>query len=124
MASAATAEATESGAWALLALKSLPASPMKAQWQPDASGAAVARLEGKDFEYFMRQHHIVIGRNSSKGEVDVHMGHSNFVSRRHLEIFYEEPHFYLYCNGKNGIFIDGVFHRKGSGKSLLPKVYV
>ncbi|XP_011140578.1 forkhead box protein K2 isoform X2 [Harpegnathos saltator] len=111
----------ESDAWALLALKSAPASPTKMQWNPESKGAPIARLEGREFEYMVRQRRITIGRNSSKGEVDVNMGHSSFISRRHLEIYYEHPSFYMVCNGKNGVFIDGVFQRKGASPFQLPK---
>ncbi|KAF7402967.1 hypothetical protein HZH66_005234 [Vespula vulgaris] len=91
------------------------------QWNPEAKGAPIARLEGREFEYMVRQRRITIGRNSSKGEVDVNMGHSNFISRRHLEIFYDHPFFFMTCNGKNGVFVDGVFQRKGAPAFQLPK---
>ncbi|BES99120.1 forkhead [Nesidiocoris tenuis] len=110
----------ESDAWALLALKSAPASPSKAaQWMD--KGQVIARLEGREFEFHVRQKRTVIGRNSSRGDVDVNMGHSSFISRRHLELMFEHPHFFLVCNGKNGVFVDGVFHRKGAPSFQLPK---
>lgn len=111
----------ESDAWALLALKSAPASPSKLQWSPDNKGTAIARLEGREFEYMVRQKRIIIGRNSSRGEVDVNMGHSSFISRKHLELFFDHPHFFMVCNGKNGVFVDGVFQRKGAPQLQLPK---
>ncbi|KAK0168507.1 hypothetical protein PV327_002298 [Microctonus hyperodae] len=111
----------ESDAWALLALKSAPASPTKMQWNPETKGAPIARLEGREFEYMVRQRRITIGRNSSKGEVDVNMGHSSFISRRHLELFYDHPCFFMTCNGKNGVFVDGVFQRKGAPAFKLQK---
>ncbi|KAK9752519.1 FHA domain [Popillia japonica] len=111
----------ESDAWALLALKSAPASPSKVQWSPEEKGEAIARLEGRDFEYFVRQNKITIGRNSSRGDVDVNMGHSSFISRRHLEVFFDHPYFYMLCNGKNGVFVDGVFQRKGAPSIQLPR---
>nr|CAD7428280.1 unnamed protein product [Timema monikensis] len=114
----------ESDAWALLALKSAPASPSKVQWSPESKGIPIARLEGREFEYMVRQKRITIGRNSSRGEVDVNMGHSSFISRRHIEIFFEHPHFYMVCNGKNGVFVDGVFQRKGAPSLQLPKTPV
>lgn len=115
------ARTQESDAWALLALKSAPASPSKVQWNPDNKGTAIARLEGREFEYMVRQKRIIIGRNSSRGEVDVNMGHSSFISRRHLELFFEHPHFFMLCNGKNGVFVDGVFQRKGAPAYRLGK---
>ncbi|KFM67604.1 Forkhead box protein K2, partial [Stegodyphus mimosarum] len=115
---------SDSDAWALLALKSAPASPSKVQWSPEPKGAAIARLEGREFEYMIRQYRITIGRNSRVGEVDVNMGHSSFISRRHLEITFESPHFFMTCNGKNGVFVDGVFQRKGAAPLQLPKMCV
>ncbi|XP_060522426.1 forkhead box protein K1 [Cylas formicarius] len=116
-----SARTSESDAWALLALKSAPTSPSKVQWSPDEKGDVIARIEGRDFEYLVRQNRIVIGRNSSRGDVDVNMGHSSFISRRHLEVFYDYPYFYMTCNGKNGVFVDGVFQRKGAPPIRLPK---
>lgn len=116
--------ASDNDAWALLALKSAPSSPSRLQWNPEQKGAAIARLEGREFEYMIRQKRISIGRNSSRGEVDVNMGHSSFISRQHLEIFYECAHFFMVCNGKNGVFVDGVFQRKGAAPLPLPKTCV
>ncbi|XP_027696684.1 forkhead box protein K2 [Vombatus ursinus] len=125
---------------------------------------AVARLEGREFEYLMKKRSVTIGRNSSQGSVDVSMGHSSFISRRHLEIFTppggsptpvassaeahpsqpqplvqqpppppppsqrspaEDPgtggDFYLRCLGKNGVFVDGVFQRRGAPPLQLPR---
>jgi len=115
------ARTQESDAWALLALKSAPASPSKVQWNPESKGTAIAKLESREFEYMVRQKRIIIGRNSSRGDVDVNMGHSSFISRRHLELFFDFPHFYMICNGKNGVFVDGVFQRKGAPPYRVPK---
>ncbi|MBN3300601.1 FOXK2 protein, partial [Amia calva] len=92
------------------------------------SGPAVARLEGREFEYMMKKRSVTIGRNSSQGSVDVSMGHSSFISRRHLEIFTAGEDgtgggdFYLRCLGKNGVFVDGVFQRRGAPPLQLPRV--
>ncbi|XP_018090931.1 forkhead box protein K2 isoform X3 [Xenopus laevis] len=91
----------------------------------------VARLEGREFEYLMKKRSVTIGRNSSQGCVDVSMGHSSFISRRHLEIFIggsgdgddaDVGDFYLRCLGKNGVFVDGVFQRRGAPPLQLPRV--
>ncbi|XP_061568732.1 forkhead box protein K2 isoform X2 [Cololabis saira] len=96
--------------------------------------AAVARLEGREFEYLMKKRAVTVGRNSSQGSVDVSMGHSSFISRRHLEIFTTGDDgaagaggagggdFYLRCLGKNGVFVDGVFLRRGAAPLQLPRV--
>ena len=112
---------SENDAWALLALRSAPASPSRRAWSPEPHGTAIARLEGRDFEYIMRQNRITIGRNSSKGDVDVNMGHSSFISRNHLAISCDHPRFFMVCGGKNGVFVDGVFQRKESPPLELPK---
>ncbi|XP_049632140.1 forkhead box protein K2 isoform X1 [Suncus etruscus] len=90
-----------------------------------AGGWAVARLEGREFEYLMKKRSVTVGRNSSQGSVDVSMGHSSFISRRHLEIFTPPAapgDFYLRCLGKNGVFVDGVFQRRGAPPLQLPRV--
>lgn len=86
------------------------------------SSQALARLEGRDFEFVMRQRTVTIGRNSSHGSVDINMGHSSFISRRHLQITYDEATgFSLRCLGKNGVFVDGVFQRRGAPPLPLPR---
>ncbi|XP_026096099.1 forkhead box protein K2 [Carassius auratus] len=90
--------------------------------------AAMARLEGREFEYVMKKRSVTVGRNSSQGSVDVSMGHSSFISRRHLEVFSAAAEdtgsgeFYLRCLGKNGVFVDGVFLRRGAPPLQLPRV--
>lgn len=114
-------EATEdSGVIALLALRSAPCSPVHGRRNtpnlgaPPSDGPVLARLEGRDFEFFMRNPSVIIGRDSSQGSVDVNMGRSSFISRRHLQLNFVEPNFYLRCLGKNGVFVDGAFQRRGA----------
>ncbi|CAN0017652.1 unnamed protein product [Lampetra planeri] len=52
------------------------------------------------------------------------MGRSSFISRAHLEIALEGSHFMLSCLGKNGVFVDGVFQRRGASALRLPKTCV
>ncbi|XP_039665773.1 forkhead box protein K1 isoform X1 [Perca fluviatilis] len=142
----------DTGARALLALQSAPCSPVRvavtshSYHQPSLALLgppmmearadagmfpvrlacpplqALARLEGRDFEFVMRQRTVTIGRNSSHGSVDVNMGHSSFISRRHLQINYDEASgFSLRCLGKNGVFVDGVFQRRGAPPLSLPR---
>lgn len=142
----------DTGARALLALQSAPCSPVRvavtshAYHQPSLAllgppmmeartdagilpvrlgsppSKALARLEGRDFEFVMRQRTVTIGRNSSHGSVDINMGHSSFISRRHLQITYDEAGgFSLRCLGKNGVFVDGVFQRRGAPPLPLPR---
>ncbi|KAM9391832.1 forkhead box protein K2 isoform 2-T2 [Pholidichthys leucotaenia] len=88
------------------------------------SSGPVARLEGREFEYMMKKRSVTVGRNSSQGSVDVSMGHSSFISRRHLELFTDDSsgEFYLRCLGKNGVFVDGVFLRRGAAPLQLPRM--
>lgn len=86
----------------------------KSDCQWGSGNSPIAKLEGREFEYLVRQNKISIGRNSKLGDVDINMGHSSFISRKHLEIKYDPPEFYLVTRGKNGVFVDGHFHRKGS----------
>lgn len=119
-------QATENDdAWALLALKSAPASPTRVPWNDGGQkGVILARLEGREFEYLIRKNRITVGRNSKQGEVDVNMGHSSFISRKHLEIICESPNFFLNCTGKNGIFVDGIFQRRGAAPLQLPRTCI
>lgn len=137
----------DTGARALLALQSAPCSPVRVGVTSPAyppnftfSGSSVlsrgcampprlasppralARLEGRDFDFVMRQRTVTVGRNSSHGSVDINMGHSSFISRRHLQITFEDPcGFSLRCLGKNGVFVDGVFQRRGAPPLQLPR---
>ncbi|KAK0145050.1 Forkhead box protein K1 [Merluccius polli] len=87
------------------------------------SSRALARLEGRDFEFVMRQRTVTVGRNSSHGSVDINMGHSSFISRRHLQVTHDDEAggFALRCLGKNGVFVDGVFQRRGAPPLQLPR---
>ncbi|XP_072838853.2 forkhead box protein K1 isoform X3 [Pogona vitticeps] len=87
---------------------------------PPEAAPPLARLQGRDFEFLMRRPAVTIGRHSSQGSVDVHMGPSSFISRRHLELAFRAPHFYLRCLGKNGVFVDGAFQRRDAAPLQLP----
>ena len=79
-----------------------------------------ARLEGRNFEYCMAKKRIVIGRNSKQGDVDVNMGTSRFISRKHVEIMLDRNNFYLLCRGKNGVFVDDIFQKRENKRMQLP----
>lgn len=123
-------------AWVLLSLRSAPASPTSSgsnnqtpSWVRERTAStngtkpssAMARLEARGFEYLIRDKRTIIGRDSSRGKVDVNMGHSSFISRRHIEIVFDPPNgFFMMCRGKNGVFVDGVFQRRGAPAYKLP----
>ena len=117
---------TQADAWALLALKEgqvqHPDKMVNGGASQHTSKGPIAKIQGKEFEYSMRQARVVIGRNSStQGDVDIHLGNSSFISRAHVEILFEQQQFYLKCNGKNGIFMDGQFQRKSAPPLAMPK---
>ena len=116
---------TQADAWALLALKEGAQHSPKEKMVNGAqhvSKGPIAKIQGKEFEYSVRQARVVIGRNSStQGDVDIHLGNSSFISRAHVEILFEQQQFYLKCNGKNGIFMDGQFQRKSAPPLAMPK---
>uniref|UniRef100_A0A336MAJ5 CSON001005 protein n=1 Tax=Culicoides sonorensis TaxID=179676 RepID=A0A336MAJ5_CULSO len=87
------------------------------------SGNFIARLMSKDNILLVSDHTIEIGRNSSKQNVHFHVGKNSFVSRKHLVLQYDPKSkgFYLLCLSKNGVFVDGVFTRKGAEPLRLPK---
>ena len=77
-------------------------------------------LEGTELaRHEIRRKRTVVGRHSSRGSVDIHIGHSNYISRRHLELVYVNSCFHLCCSGKNGLFIDGKLYRKNSSRVKL-----
>uniref|UniRef100_UPI00358EC75B forkhead box protein K2-like n=1 Tax=Myxine glutinosa TaxID=7769 RepID=UPI00358EC75B len=116
---------TDQGARALLALHSAPCSPA---WpaalsaREDLAGPILAHLRGKELDVAVRGCLTVVGRTSSRGphDVDVTVGRSSFVSRRHLDLVFEHGTFFLRCPGKNGVFVDGAFLRRGAPALQLP----
>lgn len=84
----------------------------------------IARLISKDNILLISEDLIEIGRNSSRAQVDFHVGRNSFVSRKHLLLHHDhtDGEFYLSCLSKNGVFIDNIFHRKGAEPYLLPRV--
>lgn len=87
---------------------------------PRMEQGAYARLEGRNFAFYMTKKRTVIGRNSKLGDVDVNMGSSRFISRRHLEIVLDRNSFYILCRGKNGIFVDDTFQRRENKRVQIP----
>lgn len=83
----------------------------------------IARLMSKENILLVSDHTIEIGRNSSKSNVHFHVSKNNFVSRKHLIIQFDPKNkgFYLLCLSKNGVFVDGIFQRKGVEPLRLPR---
>ncbi|KAK7929370.1 hypothetical protein WMY93_005765 [Mugilogobius chulae] len=112
----------DSGARALLALQSAPCSPVRvavtSRSYPQSSlflGPPLTEARGDAGDGHHRPE--LVPRIS-----DINMGHSSFISRRHLQILYDEASgFSLRCLGKNGVFVDGVFQRRGAPPLPLPR---
>ena len=112
----------QDSAWALLSLKEANSEISTPSSTASGQRPALAKIWGKEFECLMRQDRILIGRNSStRGEVDINLGHSTFVSRKHMEIYHEDGNFYLICYGKNGVFVGGACQSKGAAPMQLPR---
>lgn len=92
--------------------------------RPKMESSAYARLKGRlggsNFEFYMTKKRVVIGRKSKLGDVDVNMGYSRFISRRHLEIALDRDSFYFLCRGKNGIYLDDNFQKRENKRMELP----
>ena len=78
--------------------------------------------------YHVRQQRCIVGRDLQVNHMAITS--SNLVSRQHIEVRVKKKikkilrevfqfmhdgnndRFLLICNGKNGIFVDGIFHKK------------
>jgi len=108
------------------ALKALnhPQSARRSSTGSTTNGTALARFVSDDqTEFLMRQTRVTVGRSSARSAADVDMGDSSFISRNHLEIYLDHDKFFVLVTGKNGIFVDDMFHRKGSPPVELPPLY-
>ena len=81
---------------------------------------AFAKIEGREFVFYMTKRRVTIGRNSKQGSVDVNMGICRFISRKHVEIMADGTRFFLLCSGKNGVFVDDIFQRRESKRLQIP----
>ncbi|CAL8100155.1 unnamed protein product [Calicophoron daubneyi] len=77
-------------------------------------------LLADDVNYDMTKEHVVVGRGTPGIPVDIDVGNSSFVSRRHLELIWKSGTLNLKCNGKNGIFVDRIFHPHSLSCYSLP----
>lgn len=79
---------------------------------------AYAKLQGRTWEYYVQELAITLGRcpepgsASTGGGVDVFLGTSEGISRKHLRIEYStsERCWELYCFGKSGVTVAGKRH--------------
>ncbi|KAJ2161889.1 hypothetical protein GGF46_001080 [Coemansia sp. RSA 552] len=90
---------------------------------------AYAKLEGPDFCYYVRTLEVSLGRHPSGGHpdsVDIDLGDSKAVSRRHAKIYYNfmSQSFELQVFGKNGCLVDDEYFAKGQCVSLRHKMVI
>eukprot|EP01137_Pigoraptor_chileana_P002260 Opistho-2@40847 len=94
-----------------VALSTAPRANANANANAISPVLAYAKLQGEDFVYYVQTLGITIGRKTQKtDDVDVDLGNSKQLSRRHARIEYNftTRHFELKCLGKNGVVVDGV----------------
>jgi hypothetical protein len=77
---------------------------------------AYAKLEGDDLCYYIRTMQVSLGRRVSKPDsVDIPLGNTKSVSRKHANLFYNftNKRFEMIVHGKNGAFVNEQFIEKG-----------
>lgn len=95
--------------------------------QPTIS--AYARLDFQSFTFYVQTLHVIIGRRSENDfshKVDVNLGPSKSISRRHAQIFYNfgTGRFEVSVIGKNGAFVDDIFVERGNTVPLKNKTKI
>ena len=90
---------------------------------------AYARLDFQNFTFYVQTLHAIIGRrseNDTTHKVDVNLGPSKSISRRHAQIFYNfgTGRFELSIIGKNGAFVDDNFVERGKTVPLMNKTKI
>ncbi|KAF3327724.1 SMAD/FHA domain-containing protein isoform 2 [Carex littledalei] len=80
---------------------------------------AFAKLQGENFEYYMRKYSIMLGRNSKKKSVDLDLrdlGGGMGISRHHARIYYDFTFrcFALEVIGRKGCIIKNVLFMPGN----------
>lgn len=91
--------------------------------------SAYARLDFQNFTFYVQTLQVIIGRRSENEythKVDVNLGPSKSISRRHSKIFYNfgTERFELSIIGKNGAFVDDTFIERGMTVPLKNKTKI
>eukprot|EP01135_Chromosphaera_perkinsii_P006473 Nk52_evm3s514 gene=Nk52_evmTU3s514 len=76
----------------------------------DGEVIAYAKIAGKNFVYYVQRLSVTLGRKTSgHDDVDVDLGTSKLISRKHARIDYNfcNRHFEFSCIGKNGAMVNG-----------------
>lgn len=77
----------------------------------------LGRVRVDDVNYPIHQEQFIVGRNAFPANEEI--GASSFISRKHFEIILDCGRFFAKCNSKNGIYIDGMYLRKGDPQVRL-----
>ncbi|KAJ2627215.1 hypothetical protein GGF44_004792, partial [Coemansia sp. RSA 1694] len=90
---------------------------------------AYAKLEGPDFCYYVRTLEVLLGRHQSADDqepVDIDLGDSKAVSRRHAKIYYNfmSQSFELQVFGKNGCLVNDEYYSRGMSVPLHHKMVI
>lgn len=96
------------------ALPSVSPSASASASPSSTSVRAYAKLQGKNWEYYIQKLSITLGRNPDTdseppADVDVFLGPSEGISRKHLRLEYNscERQWEMYCFGRAGVVVDG-----------------
>lgn len=86
-----------------------------------------AKLQGKDFEYYMHSCSILLGRNSKTSLVEVDLtslGGGMKISHHHARIFYDFTRrcFSLEVLGKNGCYVEEKHHTAWHHHKILDEI--
>ncbi|KAJ1812339.1 hypothetical protein LPJ75_003697, partial [Coemansia sp. RSA 2598] len=105
------------------------AGPDAAMADAQAPVQAYAKLEGPDFCYYVRSLEVSLGRHPSGSHtdaVDIDLGDSKAVSRRHARILYNfmSQSFELQVLGKNGCLVDDEYYARGQSVMLRHKMVI
>ncbi len=88
---------------------------------------AYAKLAGSMWTYYIQALSVTIGRQSDyasgdteAGRVEIDLGPSKVVSRRHAKISYDlqDRHWQLTVMGRNGVKVDGRVYKEGNDTTL------
>jgi len=99
-------------------ISSMASPNMKAAKRARISSRARVRVD--NVNYPINQDQFTVGRNTFPAdEVHYEIRTSSFISRKHFEIIADGGKFFAKCNSKNGIYLDGIYLRKGDTRVEL-----
>ena len=83
--------------------------------------ARLMGVEGTDVDYVVKKYEVMIGRKSKSTPVDVVLGNSMSISRKHAKIAYnfETANWELTILGKNGVSVGKILYAPSSPPVVL-----